>query len=357
MAKSRSWMVTIHEKSMRKAGLSDSDITDPKTTAEFFKNRWEKSGQGRKACVAACMSKEGRYHLHAYLYGNTTTDSAVASCMSNSHVEPVISKNALSNYIPKKGRNADKGETVLYITGEENIKSEQGHRSDLDYIQSLIDQGLSPDEIMGQGLRYCRYKDWIIEYYQNKQRKEAPPKKQMHREWHVGMVGSGIETIIDDLCCEHGKDNVFVIQNLESGSFDLYNQLGSPPIVVIEDLDDSIKLKELMGILGEHTNTTTHARYRDAIPLWTDVHIISMLSPEEYCRSVKGIHGLERLKSRLDRITYHYDENGQKKTHSCPATHYQSYEALKINAKNKIVYGIPINQSNERIGDNNEEFY
>ena len=45
MAKSRSWMVTIHEKSMRKAGLSDSDIADPKTTAEFFKNRWEKSGE------------------------------------------------------------------------------------------------------------------------------------------------------------------------------------------------------------------------------------------------------------------------------------------------------------------------
>ncbi len=344
MARGRSWMVTIHEKNMKKAGLSDSDITDFKTIAEFFKDRWEKSGEGRKACVASCMSKEGRYHLHAFLYGNTTTDRAVSSCMYDSHVEPVIDKKALSNYIHKNGKYAEKGETVLYIAGEENIESKQGHRSDLDYIQSLLDQGLSPDEVMGQGIRFCRHKDSIMEYYQNKQRKEAPLKKQMHREWHVGMAGSGIETIIDSLCFEHGKDNVFVIQNLDSGCFDLYNQSGSPPIVVIEDLDDSIKLKDLLGVLGEHTNTTTHARYRDAIPLWTNVHIISMLPPEEYCRSVKGVHGLERLKSRLDRITYHYDENGHKKTHSCPATHYQNYETLKRNAKNKIIYGTLINK-------------
>lgn len=343
MEKSRSWFVTIQETNMKKSGLSDSDIADAKTVAEFFKDRWEKSGKGRTACVAACMSKEGLYHLHAYLYGNSTTLNTVASCMYDSHVEPVISKSALSNYIPKKGRSAEKGETVLCIVGEENIKSEQGHRSDLDYMQSLINAGKSPDEIMGLGgLKFRRYKDWLIEECQYQRRINTPIKKQMHREWHVGSIGSGIETIIDDLCCEHGKDNVFVIQNLESGSFDLYNQLGSPPIVVIEDLDDSIKLKELMGILGEHTNTTTHARYRDAIPLWTDVHIISMLSPEEYCRSVKGIRGFERLKSRLDRITYHYDENGQKKTHSCPATHYQSYEELKRNAKNKTIYGITI---------------
>ncbi len=348
MKRGRSWTVTIHEGNMKKAGLSDDDIADYEYVAEFFKDRWEKSREGRKACVATCMSKEGKYHLHAYLYGNTTTDSAVASYMYDSHVEEVADKKALSDYLPKTGKYAEKGETVLYITGEENIKSKQGHRADLDYIQSLIDQGLSPDEVMGiGGVRYRRFKEIIIEECQYRQRKEAPLKKMMHREWHVGMVDSGIETIIDNLCCEHGKDNVFVIQNLESGSFDLYNQLGSPPIVVIEDLDDSIKLKDLLEILGEYTNTTTHARYRDAIPLWTDVHIISMLSPEEYCRSVKGIRGFERLKSRLDRITYHYDENGQKKTHSCPATHYQSYEELKRNAKNKIIYGINIKQSNE----------
>ena len=344
MVRGRSWTVTIQEKNMKNAGLSDNDIADYKYVAEFFKDRWEKSREGRKACVAACISKEGKYHLHAYLYGNTTTKRAVRSCMYDSHVEEVIDKKALSDYIPKNGEYAEKGETVLYIAGEENIKSEQGHRSDLDYIQSLIDQGLSPDEIMGESLRFCKYKDWILEYYQNKQRKEAPLKKSMFREWHIGMVGSGIETIIENLCNKHGKDKVFVIQNLESGCFDLYNQSGSPPIVVIEDLDDSIKLKDLLGLLGEHANTTAHARYRDAIPLWTNVHIISMLPPEEYCRSVKGVHGFERLKSRLDRITYHYDENGQKKTHSCPATHYQNYETLKRNAKNKIIYGTLINK-------------
>lgn len=344
MAKSRSWMVTIHEKNMKNAGLSDSDIADHRKTAEFFKDRWEKSGEGRTACVAACMSKEGLYHLHAYLYGNTTTLNTVASCMYDSHVEPVISKSALSNYIPKKGRSAEKGETVLCIVGEENIKSEQGHRSDLDYIQSLVDQGKSPEEIMGiGGVKYRRYKDLIIEEFQYQRRKESPIKKQMHREWHVGSVGSGIENIIDEICRKHGKDNVFVIQNLDSGCFDLYDQLGSPAIVILEDLDDSIKLKDLLGLLGEHTNTTAHARYRDAIPLWTSVHIISTLSPEEYCHTVRGVNAFERLISRLDYITYHYDENGQQKTHSCPSTHYQNFEVLKKNAELRIIYGRTIN--------------
>ena len=338
MARGRSWMVTIHEKNMKNAGLSDNDIANPKTVAEFFKDRWEKSGTGRKACVATCRSKEGLYHLHAYLYGNTTTETAVASCMYDSHVELVIDKNALSNYIQKRERYAEKGEEVLYIAGEENIKSEQGRRNDLEYMQSLIDKGASVEEIKALGLKYCRYTNMLNDYSQVKQRKDAPLKKQMHREWHVGSVDSGINIIIDNLCYKYGKDKVFIIQNLDFGCFDLYNQQGSPPVIVLEDLDDSIKLNDLLAILGEYTNTTVHARYQNVIPLWTEVHIISTLAPERYCKLVRGANGYERLMSKLDYITYHYDENGQKKNYSCQAKRYQNYERLKQNAKSNIFF-------------------
>ena len=162
MDKSRYWFVTIQVANMMKAGLTDEQIYDYDYVAKFFLNLWQSSSPTRTGCVTVCKSADGLYHLHAALYGEKTTLASVARLMFDAHVEPCKGgKDNLMKYILKEEQYAETGEVVLHEIGRENIKVHKGKRTDLEEIEELIHQGLTPREIMGMKLSYCRYEKEI----------------------------------------------------------------------------------------------------------------------------------------------------------------------------------------------------
>ncbi len=334
---SRSWFVTIQNQNIRKAGIPEDRRTDPKYTADFFKKQWEESGKDRTACVVACSSAEGVFHLHAALYGNTTTLKNVVSVMFDSHVEPIISKKDLKSYILKEGKYAEKGEKVLYIVGRENIISVQGKRSDLEEIEYLIQKGRTPREIFDECFSYRRYDKQISDAYIDQRIKNAPVRKNMHCEWHVGESGTGKTYTYEKLCEKYGKENIFFTGYMTNGWCDSYMEVGAPQILFIDELRPSANWQELLNVLDIYTQRSIHSRYRDIYPLWNQVYITSIYSPEEiYSQMInedkRKTDSFKQLLRRLDTIVFHYVENGEYKEYQISANEYQDYNELRHRA-------------------------
>lgn len=338
--KSRSWFATIQKGNMKRAGLTEEEMMDPEYVANFFKDSWENSAKGRKACVATCVSKNGLYHLHAALYGQPTTAKAVARCMYDSHIEPTASKKDLLPYINKTGKYAEQGEKVLYIVGEEQISTIQGNRSDLDIIKEMIEDGKTPDEIMGVNIRYRRFEKMINSEFDYQSRKNAPIKKKMCRVWHYGNYDSGIEDVNELLISKHGQDKVFYSQFTGFGSLDTYTKMGNPPVLVVDNIGSDTKINDLFQILTEYTNTYVHCRYENITPLWTEVHLLSSFSIEDFAalpgmgRNIKG-----KLLNHLEYIEYHFLLDGVPTTYRIPASSYKNSETVIEDIRNNIVYG------------------
>ena len=118
----RAWIATIQIQNMKNAGLTEEKYKDPEYVATFFTSTWENSGKDRTAAISVCVSKDGRYHAHMALYGNSTTLKKVASILFDSHVEPQLGgKDQLKEYILKKGKYEEKGEIILFSSGIENM--------------------------------------------------------------------------------------------------------------------------------------------------------------------------------------------------------------------------------------------
>ena len=225
--KSRYWFVVIQIENMKKAGLTAEQINDPVYVANYFLNRWTESAPSRTGCVTVCKSADGLYHLHAALYGEKTTLTAVSKLMYDSHVEKCEGgKTKMMEYILKEGEYAENGEKILYETGRENIKINRGSRTDLLDIEDYINQGMTPREIMDMKFSYRRYEKEIKSAYASKRYKDAPLRKNMYVEWHVGESGTGKSYTYDKLCKTNDVDNIYFTGYMTNGWLDKYMEQG-----------------------------------------------------------------------------------------------------------------------------------
>lgn len=333
--KSRYWFVVIQIENMKKAGLTAEQINDPVYVANYFLNRWTESAPSRTGCVTVCKSADGLYHLHAALYGEKTTLTAVSKLMYDSHVEKCEGgKTKMMEYILKEGEYAENGEKILYETGRENIKTNRGSRTDLLDIEDYINQGMTPREIMDMKFSYRRYEKEIKSAYASKRYKDAPLRKNMYVEWHVGESGTGKSYTYDKLCKTNDVDNIYFTGYMTNGWLDKYMEQGAPDILFMDEMKPSGSWQELLNVLDVYSKRSIHCRYGDAYPLWTKVHITSIFPPEEIYRQMvkeenKANDSFKQLLRRITKITYHYVENGEYREFSIPASQYTNYEDLK----------------------------
>lgn len=337
--KARAWIGTSQIANLKKAGLTEEQIENPEYVADFLKRTWEESGKGRTAATAVCISGENQlYHVHMALYGNSTTLGYVAKLMFDSHIEPQMGgKKALEDYLLKKPPYDEKGEQVLCTLGLENIRSNQGKRSDLEAIQELLDQGHTPNQIFMENIGYRRYEKLIKDAYLQKRMSEAGIIKDLHSEWHVGDTGTGKTHYYTRLCAEYGPENVYLMNDHKNGGLDLYIDQGAPAVLFIDDLKGGIPYEDLLSLLDVYTYKQTHSRYRNTYNLWTTCIITSIYPPEElYALLVDSDQrqrdSIGQLLRRLDSIVYHYKENGEYRSFSLPASEYINYADLKRKA-------------------------
>ena len=343
----RAFVATVQIKNMESMGLSEEEYKNPEYLAGFLTSLWEDSGKGRSCAVAVCMSADGLYHAHMALYGNTTTLKKVSNTLFHSHVEPQLGgKKELSAYLLKQGKYEEKGEQVLYVGGVDNIQDTHGKRSDLEEIEEMLLKGMTPQEILDKNFRYYKYEKMILHAYIDQKIQGTPVKQDIYCEYHVGESGSGKTYTYNRLCEKHGADSIYLLtdyDNNASGGLDSYMKSGAPPILFMDEFKGfGITYGKLLTMLNGYTRMQTHSRYANTFNLWNKVFMTSVYPPEAVYQTMvaheyQDVDSYAQLLRRINKIVFHYIENGQYKTYGIDGREYKGYEDLRKRATGGFV--------------------
>jgi len=334
--KSRAWIVVVQIKNMINAGLLKEQYENPEYVSAFFLSVWENSGKNRTGACAVCFSADGLLHLHLALYcENSTTLLNVSKIMFNSHTEPQLGgKKQLQDYLQKEGKYLEKGEIVIHTIGIENIQDKQGKRSDIEYIEDMLNLGMTPNQILETKFAYRRYESWIKAHYISLKKNSTPLIKDMICEWRFGASGTGKSYHFVELCEKYSPDNIYLCNDYQNGGMDFYTNQGCPNILFMDEYKGELKYGQLLTILDKYSRTQTHSRYVNNYNLFTHVVITSIYSPEECYeimvdRTNRQADTFKQLLRRLNKVVYHWKEekDGQ--------TIYRKYELAGNDYKNR----------------------
>lgn len=266
----------------------------------------------------------------------------VSDILFQSHVEPVMGKAQLSQYLTKEGKYAEKGERVLYTKNLEMIEENQGNRSDLNIIEEMLNNGSTPEEIFEFSFRYRKYEKMIKSDYLARRIKATPLIKKMWNEYHWGKTGTGkTYTYIKEM--EKHPDGVYLCSDYANsgasgGGFDFY---GNNPakVIVLDEFRGNIPYAQLLSLLDVYSRNQQHCRYQNTFNLWTSVIICSIYPPEKvYSFMVddteKSVDSIQQLLRRLNVIVYHYiNKEGKYREYAMPACDYTNAGDMVQKAK------------------------
>lgn len=311
---------------------------EPADVVDKLISEWVSDKPTRSCAMTFCVSADGLPHVHMVLEDvKAMRFSAVKNSFApGAHFEPTKgSKEQAEDYITKKGKWQEKGEKILYTNRYGEIKGCQGKRRDLEIISELIDQGYTPYQIMDMNIAYRLNEDIIKGAYFSKLEKETPFMRSVKVFYHVGESGSGKSYSAVALKQERGEENVYFVSQYNTGYMD--NYMGEK-ILFLDEFKGGIRFGELLVIL-DHYKTYIHARYRNVLTCWNEVHITSVFPPERlYSNMVetnKDIDTSTQLMRRIDFVVYHWKENGNYKQFLLPAVQYKDYDSLKAVAVGK----------------------
>lgn len=323
--RARSWFCVLNNPADH--GFSGT----PDEIAEQMKERWITDNPQRTCAVAFCVSAEGLPHCHAVFEDTKTMRfTAVQKLFPGMHIEVTKgNKDQAEDYINKRGKWQEKGENVLCVVRHGEIKGAQGQRRDFDIIDDLINQGLTPNEILEKSFSYRRYETMIKRAFFDKRMRETPILRDVKTFFHFGESGSGKTYMYVQLCEKYGADNVYLLTDYGKGGFDNYN---GQPILCMDEFRGQIPFSQLMNLLDGY-RVQIPCRYSNGYALWIEVHIFTVLPPEMIYKTMveenRGIDTYEQLRRRIDFVVYHHRENGEYKTFELPMEKYTNYDDLR----------------------------
>lgn len=331
----RSWFCVLNNPEKLDAFIALS----PEQCVDKAIQLWCDGKPQRTCAVNYEVGDSGTPHMHMVLEDPAKARfTALQKLYPGIHIEPTRgNKKQASDYINKVGAFEEKGHTVLVpakFKGE--IKATQGARNDLQAIEQMIEEGLTPNQIMDISINYRNYESLIRKAFFSKRSKDTPAKRDVTVYWHTGESGSGKSYTYVQLCEDHGEDQVYLMSDYDVGGLDLYC---GEPILFMDEFKGSMKFQVLLNYL-EGYKIQIHCRYANARALWNEVHITSIYPPDEvYTFMVEADRRdrdrLSQLLRRIHTIIYHYkDDDGSYKQIQIPASEYKDYEDLKARRYN-----------------------
>lgn len=300
---SKSWFITFnHPEEHGYTGTPEEILC--KMRDEFIGESETRSG-----AWAYCISASGLHHVHMVLEDvKNMRFTAIKKIYGSAHIEETKgSRKQAEDYIQKRGVFAEKGETVEFLVRHGEIKGRQGQRRDLEDIYKRLETGETPTEIFETTPTAYARKDVIRQMFYDIRSRNTPIVRKMNVIWHTGRSGSGksYERVL--LCDKYGEDSIYYLTAFNSGAFDLYN---GEKILWIEDFRGEFKLQELLRLLDVY-KAQVPARFNNVKALWEEVHITSVLTPQQcYQSACKDEYDrIDQLLRRITSICYHFKDN------------------------------------------------
>jgi len=286
---------------------------------------WIEDNPQRTCAVAYCISKEGLHHLHAVLEDdNENRFSALKKLYPGMHIEPTKgNKRQAEDYIKKEGKYSDTSEEIVYLGRHGEIKGAQGQRRDLGVVEKLLEQGKTPNEIFDMNISYRRYEKMIKDAYFRKRWKETPAIRKITVYWHLGKSGTGKSYEMIKLMQEKGSEGVYLITDYDNG-FDKY---GGEKVLFMDEFRGQIKYTQLLTILDVY-RAQIRCRYTNVYALWEEVHITSVMHPEEIYKKMvtenRKVDTIEQLIRRIDYVVLHKKQNEEYEKIEIPIEIYKN---------------------------------
>ena len=240
-------------------------------------------------------------------------------------------------YIEKQPPFDEKGEQVICVVRHGEIKAAQGKRSDLDEIASLLDAGLTPEEIFRQEFRFRRYERMVTAEYMDRKHRETPVLREIKAHYFVGDSGTGKSHKYVELCEEYGENKIYHVTDYLNGGFDLYR---GQPILFLDEFKGGMSYGVLLSILDKY-KSQIHARYANIFALWDEVYIASIFPPETLYTimvppNLQKADPIEQFFRRLTDITYCFRDGEHFYRYTQSMVGYAGYNELREEALERL---------------------
>jgi hypothetical protein len=237
-----------------------------------------------------CDEQGTCYHTHVYiLLSKKKRWSAVQKAFAHSHIENKVmgSPQECRAYIKKECvKHKDKAETnfpdTFYEEGElPTVYLSNDRVAMLEQIESMLNDGLRPEQIMEQSIVFRQYESLIRKHFFSKRFSETPPLRDVSVVWHLGSSGSGKSHSYLALCEQYGTDEVYYASDFSNSCTALLDSYQAEKCLFIDEVKvDSFKFGYLLQLLQGY-RTPIHARYNNVYSLWNEIHITSIFTPHD----------------------------------------------------------------------------
>lgn len=291
-----------------------------------------------------CDEKGSTYHTHVYilLSKKKRWSACRRAFKEKAHLEESVkgSPQQCRAYIRKEGqKHKEKAETnfpdTFYEEGTIPDFYVTADRTEmLLQIDDMLASGMRPDEIMEKSIVFRQYESLIRKHFFAQRKAETDVERPLNFIYHVGASGCGKSYTYVKLVREHGEDNVYVsadYSNRATATFDFY--LGEKYVVLDEVKPDSIPYGMLLTLTDKYRQPI-HCRYANAWSVYSELHLTSILPPEELFNSMvassdRAKDPITQLLRRITTIVYHYkDDAGNYCTYEMAGSEYRNYEDL-----------------------------
>lgn len=287
-------------------------------------------------------------HMHFFVvYRNPKAKSTMCNTVPKAHWDPcrgTIEQNR--DYVFKQGKwvDSEKGTTALPETQREwgEIPSEceefPSRKSDvMDAINEMIEEGLSPSEIMSKHAGYCEYADTIKRAYILRRTADVPPVRDVRVHYVVGASGSGKTYTYKRLCDRFGDCDVYLVTDYANDMTAAFDRYQAENVIVLDEFRGNVRFSTFLNLTDIY-RCDIHARYVSTMALYSEVYITSIYPPEKLYENLvetasQGIEPRQQLYRRISDITYCEVRNGRYFRYTVPMSDYAGYEFLRCEAR------------------------
>lgn len=293
-------------------------------------------------------AQEHTPHMHFFVvYKNPKALSTMFNTVPKAHWDAcrgTIEQNR--DYVFKQGKwvDSEKGTTALPETQREwgEIPSEceefPSRKSDvMDAINEMIEEGLSPSEIMAKHAGYCEYADTIRRAYILRKTADVPPVRDVKVHYVVGASGSGKTYTYKRLCDRFGDCDVYLVTDYANDMTAAFDRYQAENIIVMDEFRGNVRFSTFLNLTDKY-RCDIHARYVSTMALYSEVYITSVYPPEKLYENLvetatQGIEPRQQLYRRISDITYCEVRNGRYFRFTKPMSEYAGYEFLRCEAR------------------------
>lgn len=309
----------------------------PEEVIARLKEEWSSLSPSHTGAWTYCISAQGLPHVHMVLEDvKPMRFSAIKKAYApGMHFTPTKgTKEEAEDYITKRGKYEDKGETVLCTERLGEIKGCQGQRKVMEILEEFIASGKTPREILKMSLSYRKYEDVVVSHFREKRRDEIGHMRDVNVVWHFGNSGSGKSYFSNTLIEKYGRNNVYFMSDYGNGCFDNYM---CEPVLFLDEYRNQFQYEYLLSLLDKYVSEV-HARYHNVSTLWNEVHITSVKTPDEVYNSYfrdayeRSAEPFQQLRRRIDTIMYHWIDDTGFRQFSLPMAEYVNRDDMVLKA-------------------------